>query len=396
LPAEPLEVLYALAAVALLGVVGSIRGAHRGAAFATVALFGLRLVEPFSSEPDALVPWPQLFAVGLGCALLLHALLFFAGARFHEKQLGPVSLAFALPASFPGLLLAWQHAFGRSAQGALAVGLAVVALGSALFAQRSARALGSRGVMWLLATACMLLAVAVPLQLENQWVTISWAVMAVAWLGLWRRFDARGLKWLALALLSAVSVRLLLNPWVLDYHQRSGVLFFNWLTYTYLVPAACLVLAAWLLSPDEVKRARGWEQSLYVAGVPLGASSSGISAALVVFAWVTLSVFDFFSTSDALSVSLDRLPARDVALSLSWIVYAVALLAIGMGRRSKSLRWMSLGFLLVSIGKVFLYDLGELKDLYRVASLMSLAVSLILISLAYQRFVFRPSPQESK
>jgi uncharacterized membrane protein len=43
----------------------------------------------------------------------------------------------------------------------------------------------------------------------------------------------------------------------------------------------------------------------------------------------------------------------------------------------------------LTIGKVFLYDLGQLRDLYRVASLVGLAVSLILVSLAYQRFVFR-------
>ena len=37
--------------------------------------------------------------------------------------------------------------------------------------------------------------------------------------------------------------------------------------------------------------------------------------------------------------------------------------------------------------KVFLYDLGELRDLYRVASLLGLAVSLLGVSFAYQRFV---------
>lgn len=396
LPSQPLQVLVALALMAALGVVASIRGTLRGAAFATVVLFGLRLMEPLRSGDGELTPWTQLFIVGLGAGLLLHALLFFAGPRFHEKPWGPVALATALPATFPGMLLFWQHAFGRSMQGALAVGLAVVALGSALLAQRSVRSLGSRGVMWQLAAACTLIAIAVPLQLENQWVTISWALMALAYLGLWRRFDSRGLKWLALTLLSFVSIRLLLNPAVLDYHQRSGVLFFNWLTYTYLIPAACLVAAAWLLAPQEVPRARGWEAGLYSTKVPWGASTSAIGAALVVFAWVTLSVFDFFSVSSTLTVTLDRLPARDVALSLSWVVYAVALLAIGMWRRSRALRWMSLGFLLASIGKVFLYDLGELKDLYRVASLMGLAISLIIISLAYQRFVFRRAEPESK
>ena len=396
LPTQPLQVLWALASIAALGVVASIRGTLRSAAFATVVLFGLRLVEPLRSGEGELMPWTQLFLVGLGAALVLHVLLFFAGQKFHEKPWGPVALATALPASFPGVLLFWQHAFGRSMQGALAVGLAVVALGSALLAQRSARSLGSRGVMWLLAAACTLLAIAVPLQLENQWVTLSWALMAVAYLGLWKRFDSRGLKWLALTLLAAVSVRLLFNPWVLEYHQRSGVIFFNWLTYTYLIPAACLVAATWLLSDDEVPRARGWESAFYGGKIAWGASNSAIGAALVVFAWVTLSVFDFFSQSSTLTVTFDRLPARDVALSLSWVLYAVALLAIGMWRKSRALRWMSLVFLLASIGKVFLYDLGQLKDLYRVASLMGLAVSLIIISLAYQRFVFRRADQESK
>ena len=50
-------------------------------------------------------------------------------------------------------------------------------------------------------------------------------------------------------------------------------------------------------------------------------------------------------------------------------------------------------FLILTIGKVFLYDLGELEDLYRVASLAGLAMSLIFVSLAYQRFVFRKDPE---
>jgi uncharacterized membrane protein len=55
---------------------------------------------------------------------------------------------------------------------------------------------------------------------------------------------------------------------------------------------------------------------------------------------------------------------------------------------------VSLGLFLITIAKVFLYDLGELHDLYRVASLLGLALSLIAVSLAYQRFVFRGSSVE--
>jgi uncharacterized membrane protein len=93
-------------------------------------------------------------------------------------------------------------------------------------------------------------------------------------------------------------------------------------------------------------------------------------------------------------VSFERLPARDLTTSLAWAIYALVLLALGVGRRSIGLRWVSLGLLLVTIAKVFLHDLGELRDLYRVASLLGLAVSLILVSLAYQRFVFREAAAE--
>ena len=50
---------------------------------------------------------------------------------------------------------------------------------------------------------------------------------------------------------------------------------------------------------------------------------------------------------------------------------------------------MSLALMMVAVAKVFLHDLGELDDLYRVGSLLGLAVSLITISLLYQRFVVR-------
>jgi len=53
----------------------------------------------------------------------------------------------------------------------------------------------------------------------------------------------------------------------------------------------------------------------------------------------------------------------------------------------------SLVLLLITIGKIFLYDVGELTDLYRVGALLGLALSLIAVSLVYQRFVFRRGPE---
>jgi uncharacterized membrane protein len=50
---------------------------------------------------------------------------------------------------------------------------------------------------------------------------------------------------------------------------------------------------------------------------------------------------------------------------------------------------VSLVLLLATIGKVFLLDLEDLRGLYRVGSFLGLAVSLLAVSLLYQRFVFK-------
>jgi uncharacterized membrane protein len=81
-------------------------------------------------------------------------------------------------------------------------------------------------------------------------------------------------------------------------------------------------------------------------------------------------------------------------MSAAWAIYAVALLLIGIWRDVRSLRFVSLAFLLLTVAKVFLYDLSTLQGLYRVLSFLGLAAALILVSLLYQRFVVlkeRPS-----
>ncbi len=105
------------------------------------------------------------------------------------------------------------------------------------------------------------------------------------------------------------------------------------------------------------------------------------------FVWINLAIADWFATGDTLRVSFERMPGRDLTTSIAWAVYALALLTAGVRTNTRGLRWLSLGLIMVTVAKVFLYDLGELEDLYRVGSLLGLAISLIVISLAYQRFV---------
>ncbi len=237
---------------------------------------------------------------------------------------------------------------------------------------------------------------AIPLQLDKEWVTIGWALNGLAILGLWIRLDHPGLKYFGLALLGAATVRLVANPEVLGYHVRGGVPVLNWISYTYLVPAAALLFSGRFLRSREVNRLVDWEERLYPTRYPIGAAACGLAAVVVVFAWINLAIADIFASGPNLELSFQRLPARDATTSVAWAVYALVLLAIGVKSKSSSLRWLSLGLLVVTLGKVFLHDLGELEDLYRVGSLVGLALSLIIVSLVYQRFVFRSDPEDDQ
>ncbi|HVQ23759.1 MAG TPA: DUF2339 domain-containing protein, partial [Planctomycetota bacterium] len=331
--------------------------------------------------------------------MLFTAWPFIAGTRLRADAFAWYAAALAGPLWFWPLRTLFVMRFGDEAIGLLPLLLGAVALLAAVLArssfQAAQRAMRTTALAWLSAVALGFVSVAIPLQLEKSWITIGWALEGVAVLYLWTRLEHVGLKYFGVLLLAAVTVRLVTNPAVLGYYPRSGWRIVNWLLYTYLVPAAALLGAGAVLRPVEVTRAASWERGIYARGLPWGAIGCGLAALVVIFVWLNLAIADWFATGDTLTVSFERLPARDLTTSIVWAVYALVLLGIGMARASTGLRWVSLGLLIVTIAKVFLHDLGELRDLYRVASLVGLAISLLAVSLAYQRFVFR-SPVEEK
>ena len=324
---------------------------------------------------------------------------FAAGSAFSGEAWSWRAAALAGPLWFLSLKEVYEMRFGSEAIGQLPVALAALSLTAAIRARNLGvldSGMRKRGLVWFAATAMGFVAVAIPLQLENEWVTIGWALQGVGLAALWKRLDHAGLKYFSWALLAAVTIRLVVNAELLDYHASGGFPIVNWLMYTYLVPAAALLGAAWHFRGLEVERQLDWEEGLYAPGKPVGALACGVAAIAVIFVWINLTIFDFFSTSTQLTISFERMAARDLTQSLAWALYALTLLAIGVSWKSVGLRWISLGFLILTIGKVFLHDLGELEDLYRVASLVGLALSLILVSLAYQRFVFRREGPEQE
>jgi uncharacterized membrane protein len=225
------------------------------------------------------------------------------------------------------------------------------------------------------AVALGFVAVAIPLQLDRQWITLGWALEAAAVFWLFGRLPHAGLKTFGALLYALVGVRLLLN-WdnVLRY-QGHGRPIFNWLLYTYGVPALCCLLGAAALTRAEATLGSG--RSLAPAVSLLGL--------VLIFVLINLEVVDLYSAGHYLEPPTERALARDLTMSVAWALYATVLLVIGFWRQRQTLRFISLGVLGLTVAKVFLYDLSTLAGIYRVLALLALGVVSIVVSLLYGR-----------
>lgn len=74
--------------------------------------------------------------------------------------------------------------------------------------------------------------------------------------------------------------------------------------------------------------------------------------------------------------------------SVVWLMFGIALLFFGTLRKDKMIRVASLLVMILTVGKVFLYDASELEGLFRVFSFFGLGLSLLGLSWFYTRFVF--------
>jgi uncharacterized membrane protein len=224
-----------------------------------------------------------------------------------------------------------------------------------------------------------------PIQFERQWITLGWALEGVALLWLFRRIPHEGLKWVGVGLLAVAFVRLALNPEVLAYYPRSDRAILNWYFYTYGVTTVCLIAGARLLAPPHER----------LRGIPVRGLLYGLGTVLA-FLLLNIEIADYFSTGRTLVFEFSGNFARDMTYSLAWACFAFGLFMLGIRNQAVPPRWAGLGLLTVTLLKLFLHDLWRLGGLYRVGSLIGLAVVLILVSFIYQRFLSSPGEGDEK
>ena len=228
---------------------------------------------------------------------------------------------------------------------------------------------------------------AIPLQLDKEWITLGWALLGAALAWLYTRVPHKGLLTWVLALLAVVFARLVLNPAVFEYHPRTGMIVLNWYLYTYLVAAACFFMASWVL--------RHTEDRLFA--LPRLSSLLPVGGAVLLFLLLNIEIADSFSEGEALTFNLfNGSLAQQLSYTIGWAVYAIGLLMAGVITRSRFTRVAAIIMLTATVAKAFLLDLRQLTGLYRVASFVGLAISLALVAVVLQKFALRRAENEAE
>jgi hypothetical protein len=331
--------------------------------------------------------WPQQLLFGTPIYLLFVGYPLLLGRRCGKS---PVPYLAAVLASIPFFFEArhaiiqagWGHAIGILPV-AQAMLLALLLMRLLKMEARGDRTMGRLALV--AGAALAFITVAIPLQLEKEWITIGWALEGVALAWLYGKIPHKGLLYFSSGLFAAVFVRLALNPSILTYQPRAEIRIWNWYLYAYLVAALALIAGGRLLSKtrDEVLT-----PSLRVSKLlPPG----GI---LLLFLLLNIEIADFYSTGTTITFNFTAALAQDLTYTLGWASFAVLLLAAGIIIRSQPARIASLALLVITIFKCFVHDLARLGGLYRVASFVGLALCLAMVALVLQKFVLSARKEE--
>jgi len=230
--------------------------------------------------------------------------------------------------------------------------------------------------------------VAIPLQLERNWITIGWALEGAALAWLYSRIPHKGLLWFTVGLCAAVFIRLAWNA-IFGYEPRGELRIWNSYLYTYIVCAAALLVAGRvLLETDDRLRPTLPRISSVLPGF----------AVVLLFLLLNIEIADYFATGASITFDFfSSALAQDLTYTLGWAVFAVALLGAGIVTHSRTGRVTAIILLSVAMAKCAFWDIWRLGGLYRVGSLVGIAACALLITLALQKFVLasRPEPSEA-
>ncbi len=319
--------------------------------------------------------WALTFQMSI-FALYLVQILVIAG--FHARTTDWEDLArFVVNAvlgfiSFRALTLEWYGAWIGTA--ALVTATLYACVGRVVLAWRPS---DNRLLLTSLAISVGFVAWTIPVQADARWIALGWAAMGLALWTFGLRISSRVLRLMALVLACCAVGRLLMFDLPL-YVRDPFIPVFNRAAFPSLSVSGLILAAVWISDRylPQLKR-----QERFLVGV------AGIAGMLLLWLLLSLECHGYFVSRSMLGddVELWRWRAQ-LALTVFWTVFATITLLVGFNFHRSRLRWLAMGLFGITLLKLFILDMSNVHQIYRIIAFFVLAVVLGLVARAYQRF----------
>jgi len=207
----------------------------------------------------------------------------------------------------------------------------------------------------------VMVTIAIPLQLSGQYIAIAWLAEAAGLAYVSSRLQVPSIRYGALAVLALGTLIGLGELSELEYED----------VFLWNIPSMLMLFV--LISFAAVSRLmqahRKTRLTLHVLGLVL----LFVTLSLENHHYFTLIETEFF------------LSPEQISLSMIWLLFAIALFAVGLRRQNRYYRYAALGLLALVLLKAFFIDLAELATIYKILLFMILGLILLAISFVYQK-----------
>jgi uncharacterized membrane protein len=314
----------------------------------TFSLTAMMLLTTINFSSESGYPW-----VFLIFSTIFFALFFYIPRR--EKAESFVIL-FLNPFLYYFVLWFVTYKTNPYLTGTLALGLSVFFYYNGTAAERKK----SLELAWSFTTlAIFFLTIAIPVFLKVRWSTLAWAVEGTVILSLGRK--EKVFRILPLTLLGIAVFKM----FFIDYFLLEPLSFL----FNSTITIVAVFLCAKFLSADRE------------------ASSKQIAAALVVMGMFLVFWFSLTGTDKFFAKFDNLIEMKSLVISILWGIYSLALFVFGIAKERSPAKIAGFIMALLTIIKVFLFDLSYLEAVYRILSLVILGVILLTISFIYQKKV---------
>ena len=213
------------------------------------------------------------------------------------------------------------------------------------------------------------LTLGIALRFTNAWMTAIFAMEAFLLIASYHIVQLNLLQNTGLSIFVVVLIRLLLNPFVLEYFEGAAPIFNGYL-YTYLFCATMLFAAAAYWRKTQTETAANF---LRVGG------------GLLLFALVNIEIANSFANGGPLSFNFCGEVAEAAAYTIAWALCG----AICMFCTTRKMLWLlqvGIGLIGFAVLKLFVSDIWQLSAGLRITVLIGVAFIMLGISFIYQQF----------